>query len=40
MRAKAAALRACEPACAASAGGRRRAVWKDDKALLDWLNSL
>lgn len=40
LRAKAAALRACEPACAASAGGRRRAVWKDDKALLDWLNSL
>lgn len=39
LRAKAAALRACEPACAASAGGRRSAVWKDDKALLDWLNS-
>lgn len=40
LRAKAAALRACEPACAASAGGRSNAVWKDDKLLLDWLNAL
>lgn len=40
LRAKAAALRVCEPACAASAGGRSNAVWKDDKALLDWLNAL
>jgi len=40
LRAKAAALRACEPACATSAGGRSNAVWKDDKPLLDWLNAL
>jgi len=40
LRAKAAALRACEPACATSAGAPRHAVWKDDKALLDWLNAL
>ena len=40
LRAKAAALRTCEPACAASAGGRNNAVWKDDKPLLDWLSAL
>ena len=40
LRAKAAALRACEPACATSAGRRSSAVWRDDKALLDWLNAL
>ena len=40
LRAKAEALRACEPACATSADGRSSAVWKDDKALLDWLNAL
>ena len=40
LRAKAAALRACEPVCGTSAGGRRNAVWKDDKLLLDWLNAL
>ena len=40
LRAKAAALRACEPASAASVGGRGNAVWKDDKQLLDWLNAL
>lgn len=40
LRAKAAALRACEPDCGTSAGGRSNAVWKDDKALLDWLNAL
>src|SRR5881296_354459 len=40
LRAKAAALRACEPACAISAGGRNNAVWKHDRALLDWLNAL
>jgi integrase/recombinase XerD len=40
LRAKAEALRACEPPCATSVGGRRSAVWKDDKALLDWLNAL
>ncbi len=40
LRAKAAALRACEPACAVSAGGRSSAVWKGDKPRLDWLNAL
>lgn len=40
LRAKAEALRACEVDCGTSAGSRTRAVWKDDKALLDWLNSL
>jgi site-specific recombinase XerD len=40
LRAKAAALRACEPACGTSVGTRRNAVWKDDKSLLDWLNAL
>jgi site-specific recombinase XerD len=40
LRAKAAALRACEPACATSAGGRSGAVWKNDKTLLDWLHAL
>jgi site-specific recombinase XerD len=40
LRAKAAALRACEPVCTASAGCRSDAVWKDDRALLDWLNAL
>lgn len=40
LRAKAAALRECEPNCATFAGGRKGAVWKDDKALLDWLDSL
>ncbi|MCC6475258.1 MAG: tyrosine-type recombinase/integrase [Burkholderiales bacterium] len=40
LRAKAAALRACEPASAASVDGRSNAVWKDDKQLLDWLNAL
>ena len=40
LRAKAEALRACEPACTISAGGRKSAVWKDDTTLLEWLNSL
>jgi site-specific recombinase XerD len=40
LRAKAAALQACEPACGTSVAGRRSAVWKDDKVLLDWLNAL
>lgn len=40
LRAKAEALRACEVSCGTSAGIRSRAVWRDDKALLDWLNSL
>lgn len=40
LRAKAAALRECEINFGTSAGVRGCAVWKDDKALLDWLNSL
>lgn len=40
LRAKAEALRACEIDCGTSAGSRTRAAWKDDKTLLDWLNSL
>ena len=40
LRAKAQALRECEVNCGTSADVRARAVWKDDKALLDWLNSL
>jgi hypothetical protein len=40
LRAKAEALRACEVSCGTSAGIRSRAVWKDDKTLLDWLDSL
>jgi integrase/recombinase XerD len=40
LRAKAEALRACEPTCITSAGTRTRAVWKDDKSLLHWLNAL
>jgi site-specific recombinase XerD len=40
LRAKAEALRACEPNCVPSAAARTRAVWKHDKSLLDWLNAL
>lgn len=40
LRAKAQAMRACEPISVTSAGVRNNTVWKDDKALLDWLNSL
>jgi site-specific recombinase XerD len=40
LHAKAEALRACEVDCGTSVGSRTRAVWKDDKSLLDWLNSL
>lgn len=40
LRAKAEALRACKVSCGTSARIRSRAVWKDDKTLLDWLNSL
>ena len=40
LRAKTEALRACEVACGTSAVPHTRAIWKDDKALLDWLNSL
>ncbi len=34
------ALRVCELPWDSSAGSPRRAVWKDDQSLLDWLNSL
>lgn len=40
LRAKTEALRACEVACGTSSARYTRAIWKDDKALLDWLNSL
>lgn len=40
LRAKAQALRECEVNCGTSAGTRARVVWKNDKALLDWLNTL
>jgi site-specific recombinase XerD len=40
LRAKAEALRACEVACGTSQVLRTRAVWKEDKTLFDWLNSL
>ena len=40
LRAKAEALRECEIRCDTSAGFRTRPVWKDDEALLNWLNSL
>lgn len=40
LRAKAQALRACELGSNISAASRARGVWKDDKSLLNWLNSL
>ncbi|KWR87666.1 tyrosine-type recombinase/integrase [Cupriavidus sp. IDO] len=40
LRAKAEALRACEVSYGISAASRTRAAWKDDKSLLEWLNSL
>ena len=40
LRAKAEALRACEISSGISAVSRPRAAWKDDKTLLEWLNSL
>ncbi|MDJ0870866.1 MAG: tyrosine-type recombinase/integrase [Gammaproteobacteria bacterium] len=40
LRAKTEALRACEVSCGTSPAPHTRAIWKDDKALLDWLNSL
>jgi site-specific recombinase XerD len=40
LRAKAEALRACEIGSGISAGSPARAIWKDDKALLNWLNAL
>lgn len=40
LRAKAEALRTCEIGSGISAVSRARAAWKDDKTLLEWLNSL
>jgi integrase/recombinase XerD len=40
VRAKAEALRACEVGSGIYAASRARAVWKTDKTLLEWLNSL
>ncbi len=40
MRAKEAALRACEPPMEASAGFPRGPIWRDDETLLAWLSSL
>lgn len=40
LRAKAEALRACEVSSSISPASRARAVWKDDKTLIEWLNSL
>ena len=40
LRAKTEALRACEIGSGISAGYPARTAWKDDKALLDWLNAL
>jgi site-specific recombinase XerD len=40
LRAKAEALRACEVSSGISAASRARTAWRDDKTLLEWLNSL
>lgn len=40
IRAKEAAVRACEPPIETAAGSPAKAVWKDDEALLAWLDSL
>lgn len=40
LRAKAEALRACEVGSDISTVSRARVAWKEDKTLLDWLNSL
>lgn len=40
LRAKEAAVRACEPEWDTSAGACRRPIWKDDETLLAWLNAL
>lgn len=39
-RLKEAAVRLCEPPTASVESHRRKAVWRDDQALLDWLSSL
>jgi site-specific recombinase XerD len=40
VRTKEAALRACEPRIDASKKSPRKAFWKNDEVLLEWLNSL
>jgi hypothetical protein len=40
LRAKAEALRTCEVGSGISTASRPRVAWKDDKTLLEWLNSL
>lgn len=40
LRAKAEALRACEVSSGVSAASRARTAWRNDKTLLEWLNSL
>jgi site-specific recombinase XerD len=40
LRTKMLALEACEPPVTSSAGFPRGPVWRDDRALLDWLQSL
>jgi len=40
MRAKEAALEACEPPLGVSGAFPRRPVWQDDPSLLKWLDSL
>jgi site-specific recombinase XerD len=40
LRTKEAAMRACEPPVDGSEGAHQRVVWRDDEALLKWLESL
>jgi integrase/recombinase XerD len=40
LRTKAEALRTCEPPVDGTDGAHRRVVWRDDEALLKWLESL
>jgi hypothetical protein len=40
LRAKAKAARICKVGSGISAASRDRAVWKDDKAMLNWVNTL
>lgn len=40
LRAKIEAMRACEVDCGTSPAHHNHAIWRDDKALLNWLNSL
>jgi hypothetical protein len=40
LRAKAEALRACDIGSSISTASQARVAWKDDKTLLEWLDSL